>query len=196
MLRSILRQLVCSPLPDKIQKLWDDHHRVDTEPPISELLDAIEDIIGTYEHVYLVLDALDEYPRHKSPARSILLETITSLSKVHPQRLHLVVTSRREPDIREFLQHLVSFSIDVDQAFNGDVQKFVDHALNHEDVRRWGTELVSLALERLLQSEERYVHLAKRCPPSLTECADDSDGQISKSNAYANVRLLKPFKLR
>jgi hypothetical protein len=161
MLRSILRQLVCSPLPDKIQKLWDDHHRGHTEPPISELLDATDNIIGTYEHVYLVLDALDEYHTDRIPGRLILLDMITQLCRMHPHRLHLVVTSRREPDIRETLQRVASFTMTVDQAFDGDVERFLDKAFNHARFQRWGPELLALASRKLLQSEERCVYLAE-----------------------------------
>jgi hypothetical protein len=157
MLRSVLRQLVCSPLPDKVQKLWDDHHRGHTEPPSSELLDATEDIVVAHENVFLVLDALDEYPEDASPGRSTLLDTLKKLLTISQERLHLVVTSRREPDIRKVLQPMARFSINVDQALESDVEKFVDHALSHDLIKRWGAELISLATQKLLHSGERYV---------------------------------------
>jgi hypothetical protein len=159
MLRSILRQLICSPLPVKVQEMWDNHYQGHTEPPDSELLDATEDVIGTHEHVFLVLDALDEYPEDKSPGRSALLETILKLLTISHGRLHLVVTSRREPDIRKVLQPMARFSINVDQALEIDVEKFVNHALSSELIKRWGTELVSLATYKLLHSKERYAYL-------------------------------------
>jgi ATP/maltotriose-dependent transcriptional regulator MalT len=155
MLRSLFRQLVCSPLPDKVQKLWDDHQQGHTEPSHSELLDAIGDTITAHAHVFLVLDALDEYPEDKPFGRSTLLELISQLLRTHPRCLHLVVTSRREPDIRKTLQRVASFSINVDRALNEDVRKFINHALNHELIRRWGSKLMSLATEKLLESEER-----------------------------------------
>jgi hypothetical protein len=159
MLRSIIRQLVRSPIPDKVQKLWDDHHRGHTEPPNSELLDATEESIVTHEHTFLVLDALDEYPEDTSPGRSALLDTIRELLTISQKRLHLIVTSRREPDIRKVLQPMARFVINVDQALEGDVEKLVNHALSHELIKRWGAELTSLATHKLLHSEERYVYL-------------------------------------
>jgi hypothetical protein len=157
MLRSILRQLVFSPLPDKVQKLWDNHYQGHTEPSSSELLDATEDIIP--DHMFLVLDALDEYPEDKSPGRSTLLDTIKKLLTMSQKRLNLLVTSRREPDIRKALQPMVFTSIDVDQALERDVEKFVNHALHHESIKRWGAELITLATHKLLHAEERYVNL-------------------------------------
>jgi hypothetical protein len=155
MLRSLFRQLVCSPLPDKVQKLWDNHQQNHTEPSHSELLDAISDSITAHAQVFLVLDVLDECPEDNPFGRSTLLELITQLMKMHPRCLHLVVTSRREPDIRKTLQLVASFSIDVDRALDEDVRKFINHALNHELIKRWGSKLMSLATKKLLESEER-----------------------------------------
>jgi len=162
MLRAILGQLVYSTLTAKVQNLWDDYLKNRTGPSRSELLNAIEDIINTNEQVFLVLDALDEYPIDRSPGRSFLLEIITQLLGTHPHRLRLVVTSRREPDIQESLQCVASFSINVDQAFDDDVKRFVDNALDHRSIKRWGLGLVALASRKLLQSEERYTHLAEQ----------------------------------
>jgi hypothetical protein len=156
MLRSMMRQLIRYPLPEKIQKLWEDHHPSHTVPSHNELLDVLKDLIAVYENVFLVLDALDEYPEHKSPGRSTLLET---LEKLLTQRcLHLIATSRREPDIRKSLQRIAKSSINVDQALESDVEKLVNHALNHESIKRWGAELMSLARQKLVHSEERYIY--------------------------------------
>ncbi|KAH0021690.1 pfs domain-containing protein, partial [Aureobasidium melanogenum] len=155
MLRSILRQLMCSPLPDKVQELWKLHHRYGTEPSHSELLDTIRDLIAVHGDVFLVFDALDEYPENKSPGRSTLLETIEQLRTMGQERTRLIVTSRREPDIRKMLQSVACRSIDVDRALEADVEKFVTHALGHESIKRWGVALVSLATHKLLHSEER-----------------------------------------
>lgn len=158
MLRSVLRQLMCSPLPDKVQELWKLHHRYGTEPSHSELLDTIKNSIAVYKNVYLVFDALDEYPENKSPGRSTLLETIEQLRMIDQEHTRLIVTSRREPDIRKMLQSVTCRSLNVDCALENDVETFVEYALSHESIKRWGPELVSLATEKLLHSEERYAN--------------------------------------
>ncbi|KAG9756503.1 pfs domain-containing protein, partial [Aureobasidium melanogenum] len=175
MLRSILRQLMCSPLPDKVQELWNFHHRHGTEPSHSELLDTISDLIAVHGEIFLVFDALDEYPENKSPGRSILLETIEQLRTLNQERTHLIVTSRREPDIRKMLQPVAYRSINVDRALESDVEKFVDHALSHESIKRWGAELISLATEKLLQSEERRFRWTDLQIKRLSACVTADD---------------------
>lgn len=161
MLRSLLRQLVCSPVPDKLQQLWKHHRRHGTEPSHSELLDTLRDLIANHKNVFLVFDALDEYPEVKSPGRVTLLETIQQVRTMYEERTRVIITSRREPDIRRALQSEVHHSIDVDQALENDVRKFVDHALSHESIQRWGQELVSLAAHKLLHCGERHVYPSK-----------------------------------
>jgi hypothetical protein len=117
------------------------------------------DLISVHENVFLVFDALDEYPEQGSHPRSALLETIEQLLNTHKKRPHIVVTSRREPDIQEALQSMAHHSIDVDQALKSDVEKLVDYALSHKSIKRWGPELMSLAADRLLHCEERSVYL-------------------------------------
>lgn len=75
---------------------------------------------------------------------------------MHRQRLHVIATSRREPDIQKALQHLASFTIDACQALMSDVRTFVDQALEHGSIKRWGAELQSFARQKLIHCEERY----------------------------------------
>jgi hypothetical protein len=86
MLRSLIRQLIYSPLPDSVYALWKYHYQNSSDLSETELLDVIKDVIATHEHVFLVLDALEEYPEYpevKSPGRKTLLGTISQLLKPH-----------------------------------------------------------------------------------------------------------------
>jgi hypothetical protein len=62
---------------------------------------VLELLLTTGRKVYLVLDALDEcpVPRHD------LLDWIRMIAKLTDQRMHLLVTSRKEPDIDTVLGH-------------------------------------------------------------------------------------------
>ena len=59
---------------------------------------CIETPIQKFYHVYIVLDALDESPR--LGAREHVLETLEMMQKWPLPGLHVLVTSRDEPDIR------------------------------------------------------------------------------------------------
>lgn len=111
-----------------------------------------------YKDVFLVFDALDEYPENKPPGQSTLLEKIEQLRRMNQEQVRIVVTSRSEPDIRKMLQSVACCVINVDRALEGDVEKFVKNALSHESIKRWGAELMALATERLLHSKERYTY--------------------------------------
>ena len=115
-------------------------------PPSSVLTNCLQRLIQRFEHVYIVLDALDESPRlgarvrvletievvqrfdgdyivvdalDEGPrigARVRVLETIEVMQKWSLPGLHLLVTSRDEPDIRNF------FEVSLDQEKKQEVQ--------------------------------------------------------------------------
>lgn len=67
-------------------------------PPSSVLIDYLRRPIQRFHHVYIVLDALDESPR--LGAQEYVLHTIKMMQNWSFQGLHLLATSRDEPDIR------------------------------------------------------------------------------------------------
>jgi len=111
--------------------------------------------VKSQEVVYLVLDALDEYPAEKSPERRTLLMTIKDLMTSCAPSLRCSVTSRREPDIQQELESVAYSIIDVDPAMQEDVGKLVAFALSQDSIRRWGNTLVSFASTKLLDAQER-----------------------------------------
>jgi ankyrin repeat domain-containing protein 50 len=63
-------------------------------------------IIEEMEHVFIVIDALDECPRNRH--REQLLAVISDIKSRSLDSLHVLVTSRREPDIEKALLPLLS----------------------------------------------------------------------------------------
>lgn len=70
-------------------------------PPSSVLTDCLHRLIEEFHHVYIILDALDESPRNG--ARDQVLEVLEVMKKWSFRGLHLLVTSRDEIDIRDYL---------------------------------------------------------------------------------------------
>ena len=72
-------------------------------PPAPILLAYLQRLIQNhFGQVYILLDALDESPRHGQ--RDNVLKTIETMRKWLLPGLHLLVTSRDEPDIRDSLK--------------------------------------------------------------------------------------------
>ncbi|THW47260.1 hypothetical protein D6D21_03486 [Aureobasidium pullulans] len=175
MLRSILRQLISSALPDQIHRLWSQHFRNQTEPSRAELLKVISVLVKRHEVVYLVLDALDEFPADKPPGRLTLLETIKDLMISCAPSLRCLVTSRREPDIRKSFQTVASCVIDIDPAIKEDVAKLVAFALQQDSMRRWGDIMATLIVPKLLGAEERRFRWTDLQIKRLSACPTEGD---------------------
>lgn len=136
MLRALILQLVAQ-LEDKdtpVSKLYQGYRG--TTPPDQTLLDCLRQLIKRFDDVYITLDALDESPRYKH--REDLLQTLQDMRNWSESRLHLLVTSRDEQDIREFLdppaEQVVSMKNDWVDA---DIASFVSDHLNSQRFRKW-----------------------------------------------------------
>lgn len=74
--------------------------------PLGVLLDYLRRMIKRFDHVYILVDALDESPRIREDARGHVLDTVGKIRSWSCDGLHLLVTSRDEHDIRLFLKPL------------------------------------------------------------------------------------------
>ena len=106
-------------------------------PPLFVLADYLRRLIQKFQHVYIILDALDEIP--PSRAREDVLDRIEKIQNWSFSGLHLLVTSRDLPDIRNSL----NFSLDQDvkmrnAGIDKDIENFIFSRL-HEDqrLRKW-----------------------------------------------------------
>ena len=137
MLRSLLLQL-SSQLNGDHEELSKLQSRYSNSlPPTPELVDSLQRIIKQYEDVYIIIDALDESP--KSTAREFVLNTLFEMRKWSLKGLHLLVTSRDEPDIREALEPLPREDIMMKNAgVENDIAGFISDRLDKDrKLRRW-----------------------------------------------------------
>jgi len=68
-------------------------------PPAIILIAHLQHLIQKFDHVYILLDALDESPRYSQQDQ--VLNAIKTIRKWRLPGTHMLVTSRDEPDIRE-----------------------------------------------------------------------------------------------
>jgi hypothetical protein len=137
MLRALVLQLV-SQLKDQDTTLSQFHDSYGGNTlPDQALLDCLHQIINKFDHVYIILDALDESPRHKH--REDLLQTLGDMRRWRGPGLHLLVTSRDEQDIRESLEALDDQIISMkNNLVDDDIASFVSgHLRDNRRLRKW-----------------------------------------------------------
>jgi len=140
MLRALILQL-STQLKDSgpLSRLRDSYHN--TNPPDHVLADHLRQLIRMFDHVYILLDALDESPRGKH--RGHVLQALVDLRGWSEAGLHLLVTSRNETDIRDVLRDELNASDDETLSMNNesvdrDIAAFVSqHLRDNRKLRKW-----------------------------------------------------------
>ena len=128
MLCSIIQQL-CAARLDTPKALLDLRFYKDKSqrPHIDSLKHTTKDVLQGFNHVYIVLDAIDECP---SKERQTLLKTLEHLQKQVTAPVHLLCTSRKEHDIQqgfEKFNHQLEFNLeDLKVKVDADIYFFID----------------------------------------------------------------------
>ena len=106
-------------------------------PPSSALTQYLRRLIQRFHQVYIVLDALDETPR--LGPRQHVLETIEAMQMWSLPGLHLFVTSRDEPDIRNLLDFTLGQEVKMKNAgIDKDITDFISSRLQKDKkLRKW-----------------------------------------------------------
>jgi hypothetical protein len=92
--------------PDWLINLGTTFRDKNTHPGLHHLENALWDAVSGFDAVYLVVDALDECGTFED-RRSILLQSLAKLQVCCPPNVHLLVTSRKEPDISAKISKLL-----------------------------------------------------------------------------------------
>jgi hypothetical protein len=83
-------------IPKVVEGVWSDANNGQQQPSIPDLVNMLQDLLLEFDHAYVVVDALDEYPKAQ---RDRLLRTIQGLNSLNMDALHLLAVSRPEADI-------------------------------------------------------------------------------------------------
>ncbi|KAJ7138137.1 ankyrin repeat-containing domain protein [Mycena epipterygia] len=120
-LAGLWRQLVFrKPMPLEVCKLYEKHREPQTRPSLEIFHQTLCSIIAEYSKVYIVVDALDEYPGER---RNILLD---KLSKLGPT-VNLMLTSRPHISVTDAFQSR-PWILWV-RAATEDIQRYVDEEI-------------------------------------------------------------------
>lgn len=130
MMRSLLCQLSqqYNKIPASLDALFSSSENGQRQPSTHALLDALRSITQELPQVYIVLDALDECAQ-----RVELMERLKAIAGWQLQNLHLLVTSRREQDIKSSLDEFV----------DGGNQVCLESTLVDKDIQRYVQERLS-----------------------------------------------------
>jgi hypothetical protein len=149
-LRSLIEQisLQCASIPYALQSLFSRNeqgsgHR---DPSQEDLISTLKEIVRGFQTVYIVFDALDECPE-----RSMFLTVLRDIHSWEFGPLHLLATSRKERDIEDVLDGLISHEMRMDESLvDSDILVHVTRTLENDvKLRRCSTkekEMVKTAL--------------------------------------------------
>ncbi|KAF7968171.1 hypothetical protein HWV62_31716 [Athelia sp. TMB] len=117
-------------IPPALGDLYDSEHQGRSQPLLKSLEDTLLEILQSFSAAYIVIDALDECEE-----RPKVLKWIQSVSSRMSGILHLMVTSRPEPDIKNRLRAFSNMlETDVaDRRGSDDIRCYIDACLYEVD---------------------------------------------------------------
>lgn len=101
-----------------------------------------------FDHVYIILDALDECVE-----RQKLLSIVQRLLHSKTGNVHVLVTSRSDPDLEEHLTPIITAHILLESSLiEPDIRAYIQEQLNHSPkLRRW-PQIVQSKIESALMT--------------------------------------------
>lgn len=165
-LRSLLMQLA-SQIPEGLHALQSLHMQCKgrEQPQDSALLPMLDLIIQRTKYIYIILDALDE-----CEDRTELLDFVEGLVEKHQSSLHFLATSRRERDIEERIQPIMTSAIDIiSSTVDEDIALYVESCLQNDPrLRKWPMSVRDEIKETLAHKAQRNVCASHRVGEILT----------------------------
>jgi len=143
-LSSIVAQLCTqlSTLPSHLSQFYERFNRGNLRPSLHELTVILCEAIQSLNHTFIVIDALDECP--KGDERDSLFTVLSDIKSKSLQNLHVLVTSRREPDIESVLSPLLtSQSISLQcSGVDWDIEAHISSVLATDPkLQKWSNEI-------------------------------------------------------
>lgn len=133
-------------------------------PPDQALLDCLEKLVRAFQRdVYILIDALDESPQGCKEQRQTVLQVLNDIRAWEEPKLHLLVTSREEVDIRNELLAIPGETVTMkNDGIDKDIAAFVaQHLRGNPRFRKWHAHLDRI--EKVLSERANGV-----CVPSTS----------------------------
>ncbi|TGO18306.1 hypothetical protein BPAE_0389g00020 [Botrytis paeoniae] len=135
------------------------------QPTIKNLLKILKSVIVGLQDVYLVVDALDEYPKRE---RNALMKIVKEIHQWNIDSIHIFVTSRAEDDIRVHLTNMNEQnvagncqSIRVQNPnITEDIKKFLNKNISSFPQKIWSSELKDEVVDSIARQADGMFRLA------------------------------------
>jgi hypothetical protein len=171
MLRSLLCQFLQRSvvIPKGVDALFSSCENGQRNPSLHALLDVTRQVAQEFAHVYVVLDALDECLR-----RWMLMDMLETVAGWQLDNLHLLMTSRKERDIKSSLESYVGEEDTVclqRDVVDQDIQRYVQHRLHDDkDLAKWNKDAaIRQEIEEALMHGARGMYVSlPRSPQSYS----------------------------
>lgn len=146
-IRSLLVQLSTqSEDPIPLNELLSSHQQGSQQPSFGSLQMALQRVLKSFDTTYLVFDALDE-----CNIREGLLEMLHFITSWNIETLHILCTSRKEKDITESLEPLVTDQICIQSALvDADIRVHIHNRLQSDRKLSVWPEAVRTEIETTL----------------------------------------------
>ena len=143
-------------IPNTLSRLHDQHQN--GKLPMDVIKIELQSILKLSGQTFFVIDALDECPiGDEDRSRTKVLALLTELSGWALPNLHVLVTSRKEPDIDKALASLVnlsSMSIQTNQV-QPDIQKYIKSQLGNDlELKEWSSSIKKEVEKTLLEQAQ------------------------------------------
>ena len=136
LVRSLIKQfsVQCTGIPGPLEALYFQIQDGSRQTTVEALVSTLRDIMQTFQHTYIVLDALDECSE-----REDLLNLIEEIIDWKIETLHLLATSRKEQDIDDCLSSRVSNEINIQSSLvDADIRVHVrDQLRKDRKLKKW-----------------------------------------------------------
>ncbi|TGO37662.1 hypothetical protein BHYA_0092g00450 [Botrytis hyacinthi] len=159
---------VCSNRRDTPQTLKDAYAHCNhgqQQPTIKQMMEILKSVVAGLQDVYLVVDALDEYPKTE---RDLLLGALKDIHQWKIDSIHIFVTSRAEDDIRFHLDEMrerdVSDSCQnirvQDPNITEDIKKFLNENISSFRQTMWSSDFKDEVVESIARQADGMFRLA------------------------------------
>jgi hypothetical protein len=142
LLRSLVTQFSdhCPSTPEALEGLYSANQDGRWQPATNALVATLGNIIRSFQHAYIVVDALDE-----CTDREELLGLLEEIVNWKTDTLHILLTSRKEREIEECLKGLVSNQIDIQSSLVAtNIQIYVHEKLRTDPkLRKWPEKVLA-----------------------------------------------------